>query len=83
MPIIGAENVLKRIACVLGAGHLDTLKRHATAKPMDQLEVESLGVEGVVALVVLEGVEEGVIPDMVRVRRRKRNRGMLRCWLEK
>ena len=82
--IIGVERVLRRIVCVLGAGHLDTVRKHATAKPMDRLEVENLGVEGVV--VVLVGVEEEEDvedrPDIVRVRMRrmrKRSRDMRRC----
>ena len=34
-------------------------------------------------LAVLEGVEEGIIPDSVRERRRNGNRDMPRCWLVK
>ena len=81
--IIGVESVLREIVYVLGAGHLDTLRKHATAKPMDRLEVENLGVEGVV--VVLVEVEEEDVedrPGVVRVRMRrmrKRSRDMRRC----
>ena len=82
--IIGVESVLREIVYVLGAGHLDTLRKHATAKPMVRLEVENLGVEGVVVVLVEVEEEEDVEdkPGIVRVRMRRmkeRSRGMRRC----
>lgn len=81
---IGVGSVPRRTVCVLGAEHQVTLRRRVTARLMGQLEVENLGVEGAVVVLVEVEEEEGVEdrPDIVRVRMRrmrKRSRGMRRC----